>query len=49
LGEREKYRQKRRRPRPARDPGEPLYSKFIEDVSDLIPEAGEGYRWYDYP
>lgn len=48
-GEREKYRQKRRRPRPPRDPDGIPISKLIADAYDLVPEIGEGYRWYDWP
>lgn len=47
--DREKYRQRRRRPRPPREEGGVEISDEIATVSDLIPEAGEGYRWYDYP
>ncbi|SER53167.1 hypothetical protein SAMN05443377_10216 [Propionibacterium cyclohexanicum] len=48
-GDREKYRQKRRKPRSPRDLDESSISKVIEEAYDLVPEIGEGYRWYDWP
>jgi len=44
----ERYRQKRRRPRKPRDP-EPNVSAEIARAYDLVPETGEGLRWYDLP
>lgn len=49
LGDREKYRQRRRRPRAPREEGGIETSDEVAAVLDLIPEIGEGYRWYDYP
>lgn len=49
LGDREKYRQKRRRPKPQREAAEDAISKAVHESYDLIPEIGEGYRWYDLP
>lgn len=49
LGDREKYRQKRRTPRRPSDVGGLQISKKIEEVSELVPEIGDGYRWYDRP
>jgi hypothetical protein len=49
LGEREKYRQRRRRPKPVREADDLPHSDAIEEVFDLVPEIGEGYRWYDWP
>ncbi|WP_454044640.1 hypothetical protein [Cellulosimicrobium sp. Marseille-Q8652] len=48
---RERYRQKRRRPRKKREPNEEgvKLSAEIERVFDLVPEIGEGRRWYDLP
>lgn len=48
-GERERYRQRRRKPRPEREPGELEISKDIDEAYDLVPELGNGYRWYDWP
>lgn len=45
----ERYRQKRRRPRPARDDSDLPASPVIDRAYDLVPEIGEGYRWYDLP
>jgi hypothetical protein len=45
----ERYRQRRRRPRPPReDSGVPI-SDDIARAFDLVPEIGEGVRWYDPP
>ncbi|HVX08065.1 hypothetical protein [Humibacter sp.] len=49
LGEREQYRQRRRKPRPAREPTETQIHKDVSDAYDLVPELGNGYRWYDWP
>lgn len=49
LGDREKYRQRRRSPRPLRDPDDPAISKVVDEAYDLIPEIGGGYRCYDWP
>jgi hypothetical protein len=49
LGEREKYRQRRRTPRPTREPSGQSGSQDVEEAYDLVPEIGEGYRWYDWP
>lgn len=49
LGDREKYRQRRRRPRATREESGIEISDEVAAVFDLVPEAGEGYRWYDYP
>lgn len=49
LGDREKYRQRRRRPRAPREESGIEISDEVAAVFDLVPEAGEGYRWYDYP
>lgn len=49
LGDREKYRQQRRRPRAPRGENDGKISEEVAAIFDLVPEAGEGYRWYDYP
>lgn len=49
LGDREKCRQRRRRPRAPREESGIEISDEVAAVFDLVPEAGEGYRWYDYP
>jgi len=49
LGDREKYRQRRRRSIASREESGTLVSDEIAEVSDLIPGIGEGYRWYDLP
>jgi hypothetical protein len=46
---REKYRQRRRRPRPPRDDSGVPISVEIAEAFDLVPEIGEGWRWYDWP
>ena len=46
---RERYRQERRRPREPRTPEQGPVSEEIERAYDLIPEIGEGRRWYDTP
>jgi len=47
--DRERYRQRRRRPREPRGPRQGAVSAEIEKAYDLIPEIGEGRRWYDAP
>lgn len=47
--DRERYRQKRRKPRPVREDGGFKLSPELEELSDLIPGIGNGYRWYDWP
>lgn len=48
IGDREKYRQRARRPHT--EAGEaPVSSKYVAEVFGLVPEIGNGYRWYDYP
>lgn len=49
LGDREKYRQRRRRPRAPREESGIEISDEVAAVFDLVPDMGEGYRWYDYP
>lgn len=49
LGEREKYRQRSRKPRPEREPGESQIHRDVSDAFELVPELGNGYRWYDWP
>lgn len=46
---RERYWQRRRRPRPPRDPEQRAHSDEVDRAYDLIPEIGEGVRWYDFP
>ena len=46
---RERYRQRRRRPRPTRETSDVPISVEIAEAYDLIPEIGEGWRWYDPP
>src|SRR5690606_9154700 len=41
-------RQRRRRPRPARADSEIDISPHISEAFELVPEIGEGVRWYDY-
>ena len=45
----ERYRQRRRRPRPARETSDLPSSPDVERAFDLVPEIGEGLRWYDPP
>lgn len=45
----ERYRQRRRRPREARGPDETPLSDAVDRAFDLVPEIGEGLRWYDLP
>jgi hypothetical protein len=47
--DRERYRQKRRRPRKLGEPGSDPISVEVDKAFDLIPEIGEGRRWYDTP
>lgn len=47
--DREKYRQKSRVPRPELAPDSDPISREIHESYDLVPEIGNGYRWYDYP
>lgn len=47
--DRERYRQRRRRPRPARETNGVPISDEIAEAYDLVPEIGEGWRWYDPP
>lgn len=49
LGDREKYRQRRRRPRAPRDEAADNISQEVAEAYELVPEIGEGLRWYDYP
>lgn len=49
LGGREKYRRRRRRPRAPREESDNEISDEVNAIFDLVPEAGEGYRWYDFP
>lgn len=49
LGDREKYRQRRRRPRVSREESNIEIPDVVGGAFDLVPEIGEGYRWYDYP
>lgn len=48
-GEREKYRQARRKSRSPRDKGDVQLSEDVEAAFDLVPSLGEGRRWYDPP
>ena len=45
----ERYRQRRRRPRQPRDNSDLPSSPDVERAFDLVPEVGEGLRWYDAP
>lgn len=45
----ERYRQRRRRPRPPRADMDLPLSPDVDSAFDLVPEAGEGLRWYDPP
>ena len=47
--DREKYRQRRRRPRAPREESGIEIPNEVGTVFDLVPTIGEGYRWYDYP
>lgn len=49
LGDRERYRQRRRKQRSDGETSVRLKHKEIEEAFDLVPVAGDGYRWYDYP
>lgn len=49
FGDREKYRQKSRTPRPEIAPDSDPISREVYESYDLVPEIGNGYRWYDYP
>lgn len=49
LGDRERYRQRRRRQPSDGETSVQLRHKEIEEAFDLVPVAGNGYRWYDYP
>jgi hypothetical protein len=49
VGPQERYRQRRRRPRPPRTSADQLSSPDVEQAFDLVPEIGEGVRWYDPP
>lgn len=47
--DRERYRQRARKQRSPRSENAPKVSAEIEEAYDLIPEIGNGYRWYDWP
>lgn len=49
LGEREQHRQRARKPRLAEESDSSQISKDVADAFDLVPEIGNGYRWYDWP
>lgn len=52
LGDRERYRQRRRRSKPLAplpDGEVDDIRREIDEVSDLVPKIGDGLRWYDYP
>ncbi len=49
FGDREKYRQRSRTLRPEHGPESDPISREVYETYDLVPEIGNGYRWYDYP
>ena len=52
LGDRERFRQRRRRSKPLppmTDGIDHAFHQDFDEVSDLVPEIGDGLRWYDYP
>ena len=47
--DRERYRQRARKPYPQPRADMSEVESEIAEVSDLIPWIGDGYRWYDWP